>query len=401
MADWQSMPVEFPVFAVLGASRGEGAIAVDARDDMTVRPDRLDATDAAERRRETQVWPCRCDHHAGLSLRRIEVRGQRWWSSGPTAADGPDVSFLRVDRDALNCHYELIYTVEEARTAGLLLVARRHAGVAVDHGARRREVKEYSSEPVAGAAGTCCWPSRGAAASAWPSISNSRCRAGAEGLRLPFVVAEGVAYQSGLVAVEGCAELEVQVDTSARPVDVGELAEADYEPGRRLLGAYGFVGDPPVVKIDVLRHPGYRLYPAIVEQCELDTNLSPEGKPDASAVQAPHEGGLSASEAAARGGVVVGRVGRRAAEAAAGRRSRAGDLPAGTADAAQTLQIVYAAPLGAVTLRGTVASSPRSCSSAPRRASLVPPNPVGRSRLAFAPSRRLRSRSGRRHRRHR
>jgi hypothetical protein len=32
------------------------------------------------------------------------------------------------------------------------------------------------------------------------------------------------------------------------------------------------------VKIDVLRHPGYGLYPAIVEQCVLDTNLSPEGQ---------------------------------------------------------------------------------------------------------------------------
>ncbi len=98
------------------------------------------------------------------------------------------------------------------------------------------------------------------------------------GYSLPIIVADGVAYQSGLVAVEGCAELEVKVDTPARQVDVGELADAEYQPGRRLLGAYGFVGDPPAVKIDVLRHPGYGLYPAIVQECELDTNLSPDGQ---------------------------------------------------------------------------------------------------------------------------
>ena len=28
------------------------------------------------------------------------------------------ISFLRVDRDALNCHYELIFSVEEARASG-------------------------------------------------------------------------------------------------------------------------------------------------------------------------------------------------------------------------------------------------------------------------------------------
>ena len=101
---------------------------------------------------------------------------------------------------------------------------------------------------------------------------------------LPIVLADGVAYQSGLTSVEGCAELEVRVDTSARRVDVGELAEADYQPGRRMLGAFGFVGDPPVVKIDVLRHPGYRLYPAIVEGCAV--GYEPFGRraePDASA----------------------------------------------------------------------------------------------------------------------
>ena len=94
----------------------------------------------------------------------------------------------------------------------------------------------------------------------------------------PLVAADGVAYQTGLVAVEGCAELDVRVETAARPVDVGELAVAEYQPGRRLLGAYGFVGEPAAVKLDVLRHPGYAICPAIVQQCELDTILSPDGQ---------------------------------------------------------------------------------------------------------------------------
>ena len=31
--------------------------------------------------------------------------------------------------------------------------------------------------------------------------------------------------------------------------DVGELVDALYQPGRRLLGVWGFVGDPPPVKV--------------------------------------------------------------------------------------------------------------------------------------------------------
>ena len=42
---------------------------------------------------------------------------------------------------------------------------------------------------------------------------------------LPVVQAADVAYQSGLVSVEGSAELDVQVHTDARRIDVGELAK--------------------------------------------------------------------------------------------------------------------------------------------------------------------------------
>ena len=83
------------------------------------------------------------------------------------------------------------------------------------------------------------------------------------GLSLPLVRADGVTYQSGLVAVEGDAELEVQVSTAARRVDVGELALAQREPGRGLLGVFGYVGDPPEVAIDVFRRPAHPLCPTI------------------------------------------------------------------------------------------------------------------------------------------
>ena len=52
----------------------------------------------------------------------------------------------------------------------------------------------------------------------------------------------GVDANRQRLAVEGNAELDVQLATEARQVDVGELAGAEYRPGRRLLGVYSFVG---------------------------------------------------------------------------------------------------------------------------------------------------------------
>ncbi len=95
---------------------------------------------------------------------------------------------------------------------------------------------------------------------------------------LPLIAADGVIYQSGLVAVEGCAEFNVQVNTKDRKVDVGELVDADYQPGRRLLGVYGFAGLPPAVIINVARNPSYTIYPALVQKAMLSTHLSPDGE---------------------------------------------------------------------------------------------------------------------------
>ena len=96
------------------------------------------------------------------------------------------------------------------------------------------------------------------------------------------MTAGNVASQSGLVAVEGGAELDVQAkpDAHARRADVGQLAPAEYQPGLRLLGAYSYVYDKPnepKITIDVVRNPSYALTPAIIERAVLKTLLSDDG----------------------------------------------------------------------------------------------------------------------------
>ena len=97
-------------------------------------------------------------------------------------------------------------------------------------------------------------------------------------MTLPLVRALHVAYQTGMVAVEGSSDSDVQVKTDLRKVDVGLLAEADYQPGRRLLGAFGYGGDNAEVKVAIARPPGYELPTAIVERAELLTMVSASGR---------------------------------------------------------------------------------------------------------------------------
>ncbi|MFZ1935523.1 MAG: DUF1559 domain-containing protein [Thermoguttaceae bacterium] len=376
LAEWKSAAVEFPKFAVLDATHDVGAVAVDVRDDLAVRPEKL-----------SQLVPLDAGDKPKYGLAGVSTRLAYRYDSPKYAASiavertrprltARTFSFVRVEPSALDCHYELIYKIAAARTQKLAFLLPKDTPASISIAALDGvTIKESNPEVVGGQRRwtvSLAEPAgdhvRLAVAFQQPLAGDATVSSGAAvsdasggqethaAVALPIIVADDVAYQSGLVGVEGCAELEVNVVTPARQVDVDELADARYQPGRWLLGAFAFVGDPPAVKIDVMRHAAYRLYPAIVQECELDTNLSPDGQSETQArfklltkamflqVKLPAKGELWSAEL----------------DGTPLKPQRQGDsllidVPAGRGDAPQTLQIVYAAKVAPVGSRGTVA----------------------------------------------
>jgi len=369
LGKWESKEVEFPVFAVDRAARDVGAIAVEAPDgEMDVRllaHQNLMPLDAAERQQyglaesETtgRVLAYRYEaqpYQATLSVRRTRPR-----------LTARTFSFLTVRSEALAAHYEIVYQVDEARTQSLslLLPEATPADLSIEalDGVRLKQSTSSLTD------GTRHWtalleePLKGTIRLAvdfqqpFPGQGQSGPELEMKDFPLPIIRAGGVDYQSGLVAVEGNAELEVQVATEARPVDVGELADARRQPGRGLLGVFGFLGDPPDVKIDAFRRPGYRLHPTIVERAELVTRLSAAGESVTVArfdlrtkavyleVELPPDAQLWAADL----------------DEKPLKPQREGDhllmsLPSASADAPRSLRIVYRMPLGSVGLAGDV-----------------------------------------------
>jgi len=300
LGDWEKeeQQVKFPVFAVIGAARDQGAIAVEARDDMTVRPLKVPLTPLDEAEKEkyglagvATNLAYRYEspgYEATLAVRRTEPR-----------LTARTFSLLRVQPGALSARYELIYDVQQARTRSLaLLLPEKGTPETLSiQGLGDVKLKQYESQLVeVGGRPMRRWnvqleeARRGAihlAVVFQQSLPDEQLK----DFALPIVAAASgqsavdsrqwavarLAYQSGVVAVEGSAELDVRVKTAARRVDVGEFADAEYQPGRRLLGVYGFVGEPAAVSVDAFRDPGYGLPEAIVQRAELSTHVSTEG----------------------------------------------------------------------------------------------------------------------------
>jgi len=369
LADWETKQIELPIFRVSEATREDAAVAVAVRDDLTVRPqtqEQLVPLDEAERA-EYQF----ADVAAKLAFRSV---GPDYSATLVVERTQPRLtartySLLRVQPDGLSAEYQVDYTIDEARARrlALLLPEATSAEKLTIRGLDGVEVKQYHSEP---AGKLRRWtvqleePRRGTVrlAVSFHRAINEKER---KGFVLPIVAADGVEYQSGLVAVEGSAEREVTLETDLTRVDVGELVDAHFQPGRRLLGVFGFVGNPaqekpkePIrVVVDADPRDAYAIYPAIVEHAGLTTFLSGDGASQTKAVFRLRTKALYV-ELKLPGGK-DSELWSAHLDGSPVKPQREGDsllvsLPARSGSEARELQVVYSTPVRRVALHGTL-----------------------------------------------
>lgn len=186
-----------------------------------------------------------------------------------------------VDEDVVHTHAELIYDVQQAHVDRLtFLLPHKPSAEVIVTGLGGVAVKQTSSSLLeAGQLWTVelterrRGPVRLAVQFAQPISAPAD-----DAVVLPSVWADGVAYQSGLMAVEAVADLDVQLLDPPPSVDVGEWAEAEYAPGRHLLGVYRFVGQPRAQQVKRSRPQTAALPPAIVQSQTLHTIVGSGGR---------------------------------------------------------------------------------------------------------------------------
>src|SRR6185436_6814768 len=179
------------------------------------------------------------------------------------------MSFFKLERDNLVAHYELTYDVREARTrqvAFTLPIAT--PSELMIRGLENTAVKQFNShEQDDGRRWTVQLGQRQIGRVLLAVDFTQRLpESTQQSVSLPLVQAEDVTYQSGLVAVEGDAELDVSVKTLAREVDIGELAGAEYALGRRVIGSFGYVGVGPTFQATISHRSLFTLPPALIQR---------------------------------------------------------------------------------------------------------------------------------------
>ncbi|MGQ9662683.1 MAG: hypothetical protein ACUVWX_10175, partial [Kiritimatiellia bacterium] len=285
--DWRQTHFDFPRFIVDAALQHQGAIAVRAAEDLEITPEDLNGVwplDQSEKEKyglagEITLLAYRYDtpaYRARFAAIRVAPR-----------LTAETYSFFRIEPTLVSAHYELCYGVSQAcvREVTFFLPITTARSLSVQ-GLRDTEVREYVSEETNGLrrwTAKLAAPKTSAARIAvdcqWPVAEGSL-----SDLDLPVVRAGNVVYQSGMIAVEGSPELTIELPIHPRSIDIGELADAEYQPGPRLLGVFAFVGEYPSLRVNAHRRPLHPLPPVVVERAKVTTFFSAAGVAQSAAV---------------------------------------------------------------------------------------------------------------------
>jgi hypothetical protein len=280
LSDWQEQRLRFPTFVLKDVESDRGAIAVQVSDEYEVEPLEivgLEPLTGSEKENFGLV-----DVETRLAYRyetrpvggELMIRRLRPWSSARV------LSWLRIRPQGLSVESELHYSIRRARRQQLefslpldtpaSITIEGRGGVVVKESRQREE------------AGFRFWTVL-LDQPRWDEITivvtwtQALPKEAPANWALPLARAEQVQYQSARVAIEGSPELDVRLSTSGRRVDVGELADASFVVGARLLGAYGFDDPTALILADVTPRTGYGLPEVLVERAELVTRCAERG----------------------------------------------------------------------------------------------------------------------------
>lgn len=277
-SDWETQTFDFPAFPVQGAESQEGAIAVQVQDDLVA------SVDSSEQLLALNEDEKNAHHLAGIPTALVyRFKSPEWRSSIRVGRTQPRLiarvmSFFRIELDTVLVHEEITYLAEQARAKQLVFSLPASTPEEVTIRALEGVRIKQTSNTVEN--GRRIWTVNLAERQAGklrlaidfvqPMTDQSR-------QQLPIARAEVVDYQAGVMAIEGHPELEISLPRTLREADIGELVDADYQVGKRLLGVFGYVGTADEAVIGAQRRPVFGLPATIVSRAELVSVVAENG----------------------------------------------------------------------------------------------------------------------------
>jgi len=277
---WKTNRVEFPSVVIEGETKHTGAIAISTNEDLAIKPansaklELLDETDKQKfefnRENATLAYQFdRSDYRLSLELERLKP-----------SVMARTYNYVKIQPTQMMVHAELVYDVKQAGESQFIFELPLDSPESISIQSSNGALKDYRSNDTDTARQwivQLAKPQKGKVhllVDFQVPLEESEL---AE-IKLVPVLVKDVNFQSSMFAVEGSSELDIDIETEGRAVDIGEFSEAVYQPGRYLLGAYSWPDEKLSLTVKSSRRPIYPLPSAIVQRAEMVTSISNNGK---------------------------------------------------------------------------------------------------------------------------
>ncbi|MFT5302809.1 MAG: NADH:ubiquinone oxidoreductase subunit 6 (subunit J), partial [Mariniblastus sp.] len=277
---WESNQIAFPMLMIDGETKHSGAIAISSDEDLAIKPldeSNLNLLDEADKKKfELSHDNAPLAYQFQNSNYKLNLELNRLKPS----IIARTYNYATIKPTQMAVHAELIYDVKQASEGEFKFQLPLESPKSISITGVSNQLKDYRSEDTE-------------TAREW-TVQLAKPRMGQVHLQVDYqmpldesqlaelvlvpVAIRDVNFQSSMFAVEGSSELDIEIETQARSIDIGEFTAATYQPGRHLLGAYSWPNEEMSLTVKSLRRPVYALPSAIVQRAEMVTSISTNGK---------------------------------------------------------------------------------------------------------------------------
>lgn len=282
---WKSRQIEFPLITIDGQTQHTGAIAVSTDEDLVIKPiqvSELELLDEEDKRKfdldrgnaPLAYQFTNSDYELTVELERLEP-----------AIIARTYNFFAVKPSQLDVHAELVFEVKQASEGEFRFELPNGGPKSISVRTKDQQLKDYRSEETESGRQWILQLAKPVKGTVHLLVDYQMPldEAKLAELKLSPAVVKDVGFQTAMVAIEGSSELDIEISTKARAVDVGELSEAVRQPGRYTLGAYSWPSEELSLDLNCQRRPVYELPSAIVQRAEMVTSISTSGKAQSAA----------------------------------------------------------------------------------------------------------------------
>lgn len=277
---WESIQIDFPRFEIEGSVLKKGAVAVAVEDDLVVRPGTTQNLETLLRDQKSIFGLEGFNTSIAFEIVEQDFAAQLTVERLKSQVTATSYNFFKFLNKQIAVNYEVAFDIQTARSRTLqfLLPKSTPDEIRIRGLDGVRIAQTDSKEIEAGRLWTL--------ELAEPSLGEIRVVVDfvhpldseePQGFELPLIQAQQVGYQTSLVSFEGNPDFDFTIQTEMRSIDVGEMGDASYVPGTRLLGAFSGVNDDAGMTIDVSRRDIHQLPTAIVQSALLRTVVSKNG----------------------------------------------------------------------------------------------------------------------------